>query len=94
MRSISDNFNISDNINNIFAGLQKLIKTETVVGEPVYVGGVTVIPLMNVSFGVGTGGGSGKDSESNQGSSGGAGSGAKNKKTDRANKRDKEDKEQ
>lgn len=74
---MSDNFNISDNINNIFARLEEFIKTKTVVGEPMQVGGVTIIPFVDISFGVGTGGGSGTESEGNQGSGGGAGSGGK-----------------
>jgi uncharacterized spore protein YtfJ len=72
-----DNFDLNETINNVFARLQEFIKTETVVGEPVQVGDVTIIPFVNVSFGVGTGGGTGKDREANQGSGGGAGSGGK-----------------
>lgn len=72
---MSNSFNVSDNINSIFAKLQDFIKTDTVVGEPIEVGEVTIIPFMNISFGVGTGGRLGKDGEENQG--GGAGSGAK-----------------
>ena len=74
---MTDNFNISDNINNIFARLEEFIKTKTVVGEPMQIGEVTIVPFIDISFGVGTGGGSGSEGDGNQGTGGGAGSGGK-----------------
>ena len=74
---MSDNFNISENINNIFEKLESFLKTKTVVGEPMKIGDVTIVPFIDISFGLGTGGGSGIEEKGNQGSGGGAGSGGK-----------------
>lgn len=74
---MSDSFNISDNINNIFDKLESFLKTKTVVGEPMQIGDVTIVPFIDISFGLGTGGGSGIEEKGNKGSGGGAGSGGK-----------------
>ena len=74
---MSDSFNISENINNIFDKLESFLKTKTVVGEPMQIGEVTIVPFIDISFGLGTGGGSGVEEKGNQGSGGGAGSGGK-----------------
>lgn len=71
------NFDISDNLNTIFEKLEKFLQTKTVVGEPLVIGTTTIIPFVEISFGVGTGGGGGTDEKNNQGTGGGAGSGAK-----------------
>lgn len=63
-------------LNSMFEKLEKFIKTETVVGEPIQLGNVTLIPLVSVSFGVGAGGGVGKD-EKGDGTGSGGGLGAK-----------------
>ncbi len=52
--------------------LEKLVSTRTVVGEPVVVGDVTLVPIQTASFGFGSGGGEGGDKE---GFGGGAGAG-------------------
>ena len=64
-------------INTMFEKLEKFIRTETVVGEQIQVGNITLIPIVTVSFGLGGGGGSGKDGEGNDGGGGGGGTGAK-----------------
>ena len=63
--------------NNLFEKLEKFLKTETVVGNPIQVGNITLIPIITVSFGVGGGEGSGKDSKGNDGSGGGGGVGCR-----------------
>ena len=55
--------------------LEKFLTTKTVVGEPIAVGEVTLIPVQTVSFGFGTGGGEG-GSEKEKGVGGGGGAGA------------------
>ena len=40
-------------LNTLFERLEKLLRTETVVGEPLHVGSITIIPLITVSMGVG-----------------------------------------
>ena len=41
--------------------LDKLLKAQNVIGEPMTHGGVTVIPLVSFGFGFGAGGGTGKE---------------------------------
>src|SRR5690606_33814530 len=48
---------------------------ETVIGQPLTVGEVTLIPVVNVTFGFGAGGGSDTTNAANQGT--GAGGGAR-----------------
>ena len=74
---MSDDFSISANINNIFEKLESFVKTNTVVGEPMNVGDTTIIPFIDICFGLGTGGGGGTDDKGSKGTGGGAGSGAK-----------------
>ena len=68
---------ISENLETAFSYLEKFLKTETVVGEPIIIGETTIIPLVTVSFGAGGGGGKGKDAKGIDGDSGGVGMGAK-----------------
>ncbi|TJX15180.1 sporulation protein [Tissierella creatinini] len=70
-------YSVNESISNIFARLEEFIKTKTVVGEPMQIGDVTIVPFVEISFAVGTGGGSGVEEKGNQGSGGGAGSGGK-----------------
>lgn len=53
--------------------LREIVKTETVVGEPVVVGDVTIIPVSKISFGFGAGG---SQSEKDDGGSGTGGGGS------------------
>jgi len=70
-------FNVNESISNIFERLEEFIKTKTVVGEPMEIGGVTIVPFVDISFALGTGGGSGTEDKGSQGTGGGAGSGGK-----------------
>jgi sporulation protein YtfJ len=58
--------------------IEKLITTRTVVGDPMTIEGVTIIPLISVGFGFGAGGGSGKgeSKQKAEGAAGGTGGGA------------------
>ena len=47
------------------------------VGNPITVGKVSLVPIIDEGLGLGTGSGSGKDGKGNDGSGGGAGVGAK-----------------
>ncbi|QGT98824.1 hypothetical protein SYNTR_0231 [Candidatus Syntrophocurvum alkaliphilum] len=67
----------NENMNTLLERLEKFFRTETVVGEPIQLGNITLVPIIGVSFGLGGGGGSGKDSSGNDGSGGGAGVGGK-----------------
>ena len=58
--------------------IEKVLTTRTVVGEPMTVEGVTIIPLISIGFGFGAGGGAGKgeSKQKGEGSMGGTGGGA------------------
>jgi len=58
--------------------IEKVLTTRTVVGEPMTVEGVTLIPLISVGFGFGAGGGSGRgeSKQKGEGAGGGTGGGA------------------
>lgn len=65
---MSDGFGIE----GMFDKLERMVSTKTVIGDPLDVGGITLIPIMNLSFGFGGGGGSGP-SDTGAGHGGGAG---------------------
>ena len=69
--------NMKENLETLFEKLENFFRTETVVGKPMNVGDITIIPIIEVSFGLGTGGGSGKDNKGNDGTGGGTGAGGK-----------------
>jgi len=57
--------------------IEKVLSTKTVVGEPLTIEGVTLIPLISAGFGFGAGGGSGKgEKQKGEGTGGGTGGGA------------------
>jgi len=45
---------VKDNIKEMFSKIEEHVSTKTVVGEPVHIGDVILIPLVDVSMGVGT----------------------------------------
>ena len=47
--------NSQDFIDKLFDELDKYLKTETVIGEPIQAGEVTLIPIISASFGIGGG---------------------------------------
>lgn len=63
-------FNTS--VQSLFEGMNSLLSTKTVVGEPVYVNDTTIIPLIDVSFGMGAGSTS-SDAKKKDASCGGVG---------------------
>jgi uncharacterized spore protein YtfJ len=58
--------------------IEKVLSTKTVVGEPLTIEGITLIPLISAGFGFGAGGGSGKGEtkQKGEGIGGGTGGGA------------------
>lgn len=42
-------------VNSLFKGMDAFLSTKTVVGDPISVGNTTIIPLVDVNFGVGAG---------------------------------------
>jgi len=69
---------VTASIEALMARLDKELSTKTVIGEPIGIEGVTLIPVVDITFGVGAGGGTGQDKEHNGGEGGGAGGGARN----------------
>lgn len=53
MSKITEEF--SDTVNSLFKGMDSYLSTKTVVGEPIHIGDTIILPLINVSFGVGAG---------------------------------------
>lgn len=75
---MENKISLKENLDSLLSNLEKFLKTETVIGEPITVGETTLIPIISVSFGCGTGGGTGDDNAKHMGGSGsGAGLGAK-----------------
>ena len=59
-------------VKTVLSELKQITQTETVVGEPIKAGGVTVIPVSKVSIGFGIGGGKvGEKSGEGEGTGGG-----------------------
>jgi len=47
--------NIRETVSSLFQGLDSLVSAKTVVGDAIKLGDTTIIPLMDVSFGIGAG---------------------------------------
>jgi len=57
-----------------FGEIERLLSSKTVVGDPIQIGGNTIVPLFAVGFGFGGGGGAGEDQKATTAK--GSGSGA------------------
>ena len=68
---------VKENLEILFEKLEKFLKTETVIGEPIVIGETTLVPIISVTFGCGTGGGTGNDIKGNGGTGSGLGSAAR-----------------
>ncbi len=66
---------LTGNLKTIFQEMEEFLTTKAVVGEPIEVGAITLIPVINVTFGMGTGGGSGEGAKDSKPQKGGAGAG-------------------
>ena len=51
-------------------GMDSVLSTKTVVGEPTQIGDTIILPLVDVSFGVGAGAGLNADKKTNRGAGG------------------------
>ncbi|MBR0382696.1 MAG: GerW family sporulation protein [Eubacterium sp.] len=49
------NQNFKETVNALFEGMDHLLSSKTVVGEPKVVGSTIIVPLVDVSFGMGAG---------------------------------------
>ncbi len=70
-------FNFNENVSVLFEKLESLLQSKTIVGETIQIGETTLIPMVNLSFGLGSGGGDGTDEKGSKGFGGGSGIGAK-----------------
>ena len=68
---------LSQQIGVLFSELEKIFRTNTVVGEPITAGNVTVIPITSISFGAGNAGAGVQAGQDGDNSGGGAGAGGK-----------------
>lgn len=68
--------NITDPMKVLFEHLEKMLQAKTVFGDPVTVGDVTLIPVVDIAFGAGSAGGACPD-KAERGEGGGGGAGAK-----------------
>ena len=62
---------IEDVIRTMLHEFREIVKTETVVGEPIVAGDVTIVPVSKISFGFGAGGGPGGKDDGGSGTGGG-----------------------
>lgn len=70
-------FSFKENIDSMFEKFERFLKEKTVIGEPIEMGNIKMIPAMTVSFGMGNGGGDGTDEKGNGGTGSGGGFGAR-----------------
>lgn len=61
----------------LFSKMENFISSKTVVGEPISIGNVIIVPLVDVAFGVGAGSSGGNKGEKASGEKGAGGLGAK-----------------
>lgn len=67
---MNNDFNAT--VNSLFSGIDSFITTKTVVGEPIHINDTIILPLVDVSFGVGAGAFA-NDKENKNNSGGGMG---------------------
>lgn len=46
---------LNSNLEALFSKMENFISTKTIVGEPIHIGNVIMLPLVDVAFGVGAG---------------------------------------
>jgi uncharacterized spore protein YtfJ len=70
-------FNFKENMDAMFDKFEGFVKEKTVIGEPIIMEGLTMIPALTISFGMCNGGGNGTDAGGSGGTGTGGGMGAK-----------------
>lgn len=65
-----------DSLEGLLSGLSNLLSTKTVVGEPITMGDVTLVPIVDVMFGFGGGSGTGGMNQAPRGGQCDCGSGS------------------
>ena len=70
---------INQQVNMVFEKLKDFFTSKTMVGSEIKIGKVTLLPVIEVTFGMGSGSGGGKVIQGQEGSGGGMGMGVKAK---------------
>lgn len=65
------NNDFNTTVSSLFQGMDKFLTTKTVVGEPTKIGDTIILPLVDVSFGVGAGAFSSAEKNNGAGALGG-----------------------
>jgi Uncharacterized conserved protein len=65
--------NLNDNFETMFSKMENFVSTKTVVGEPMVLGDITIIPLVDVTFGLGAGSSEGQKPDKGHNSDSAAG---------------------
>ena len=63
--------NLKDTMGSLFDGMEGFLTSKTVVGEPIYIKDTIILPLVDVSFGMGAGAFSGDKNDKSGGGIGG-----------------------
>ena len=63
--------NLKDTMGSLFDGMEGFLTSKTVVGEPIYIKDTIILPLVDVSFGMGAGAFSGEKQDKSGGGIGG-----------------------
>ena len=58
-------------LESLFRGMDGVVSSKTVVGEAIHINGTIILPLVDVSFGIGAGASSGEKKEKGMGGIGG-----------------------
>lgn len=53
--SVNNNNTFENTVESLFKGMDSFITTKTVVGDAIHIGDTIILPLVDVSFGVGAG---------------------------------------
>lgn len=67
---MADN-SFNSTVESLFKGMESFITTKTVVGDAIHIGDTIILPLVDVSFGVGAGAFSNKEANNGGGGMGG-----------------------
>ena len=68
---MNNNHTFEKTVESLFKGMDSFITTKTVVGDAIHIGDTIILPLVDVSFGVGAGAFSGEKKNNGGGGMGG-----------------------
>ena len=66
-----ENNSFKTTLESLFRGMDGVVSSKTVVGDAIHIGGTIILPLVDVSFGIGAGAFSGDKKEKGMGGIGG-----------------------